>query len=86
MDILSQEYAIKMTLKEERELGKKEGKKEGLKEGMQKGIEKGKREGKKEGKKESAINIAKNLLSMDLDIETIIKATGLDRKTLNSLL
>ena len=39
-----------------------------------------KAEGLLEGKQEEKIEIAKNLISMDMNIETIIKATGLSEK------
>lgn len=40
--------------------------------------EKGRKEGRAEGEREKSIIIAKNLLSMGMDILTVVKATGLD--------
>jgi predicted transposase/invertase (TIGR01784 family) len=54
---------------------------EGLKEGHEKGLEKGRSEGREEGRSEGEINakleIAKNMRSQGMDIETIIILTGL---------
>lgn len=55
--------------------------KEGFEEGIEKGIEKG----KAEGEKEKAIEIAMNLLKMNLSIEAICEATGLTEKEINKL-
>jgi len=46
-------------------------------EGLQEGIEKGKLEGKIEGEKQKAIEIAKNLMKLNLSLSDISKATGL---------
>lgn len=43
-------------------------------------------DGKKEGKKETLISIAKNLLNMNLSIKDIMKATGLKKKDIMSLM
>ena len=45
----------------------------------------GKKDGKVEGKHEEKISIAKKLLNLNLDIETIIKATGLTESEIKSL-
>ena len=42
-------------------------------------------EGKAEGKAEEKIDIAKNLLSQNVDINTISKATGLSVEKINEL-
>jgi len=44
----------------------------------------GREEGLKQGHKEEKIEIAKNMLTMDLDIETISKATGLASEEIES--
>jgi predicted transposase/invertase (TIGR01784 family) len=51
----------------------------------EKGMKKGKIEGKKEGKEEGTIEVAKNLLSLGMDAEFVMKATGLDLPTIRSL-
>ncbi|MBF0225139.1 MAG: Rpn family recombination-promoting nuclease/putative transposase [Desulfobacterales bacterium] len=53
----------------------------GMKAGMKAGIEKGLKEGEIKGVKDTA----KKLLSLGIDVETIIKATGLDEKTINDI-
>lgn len=55
---------ISKTLKETFEKTREEG----IEEGIEKGIEKGK------------IEVAKNLLSMGMDVLTVIKATGLSKE------
>ena len=57
------------------------GKKEGIEEGEKIGLEKGKIEGLKEGK----IEIANNMLTLNIDINTISKATGLSVEEINKL-
>lgn len=53
-----------------------------LKEEREEGIQ----EGRKEGRKEAERNLVKNLVSMNFDMDTIIKATGLDKETIESLI
>ncbi|WP_254450610.1 Rpn family recombination-promoting nuclease/putative transposase [Cohnella herbarum] len=54
---------------------------EGIEIGEQKGIQQGKRDGRIEGKQE----IARNMFAIGLDIETIMKLTGLTIEELNKL-
>ena len=49
-----------------------------LNEAERKGIKKGREEGRKEGEKNKAIEIAKSLIKLGLDKESIAKSTGLD--------
>ncbi len=56
-----------------------------LEESMEKGLEKGRAEGRAEGEKEKAMSIAKNLLALDLPMETIAKATGLSEQEIDKL-
>ena len=60
-------------LREAREIGLEQGIKEGIKEGKKEGKE----QGIKEGSNKEKINIAKNLLKLNLSIENISKSTGL---------
>jgi predicted transposase/invertase (TIGR01784 family) len=53
--------------------------------GELKGHTKGKIEGKIEGKKEGKIEVAKNLLANGIDIEIIIKSTGLTKEKIEKL-
>jgi predicted transposase/invertase (TIGR01784 family) len=57
--------------------GRRKGREEGIEVGRVEGIEAGKVEGKKE--------TAKNLLSMGLDIDKIVKATGLKKEIVETL-
>lgn len=75
--ISADEMARNTELALEREKAKEEGKNEGIEKGMKKGIEKGIKKGKKE--------TAKNLLSMNISIEDISKATGLSIKEIELL-
>ena len=52
----------------------------------EKGIKIGKEIGKKEGEKNKAIEVAKNLLESGIDINIIIKSTGLKRSEIEELL
>ncbi|MCM3173876.1 hypothetical protein [Paenibacillus sp. MER 99-2] len=58
---------------------------EGLKKGMEEGIKEGIKEGLKEGEAESKRRIAQNMLSMGLDQDTIMKATGLTSAELKEI-
>ena len=49
-----------------------------LNEAERKGIKKGREEGRKEGEQNKAIEIAKSLIKLGLDKESIAKSTGLD--------
>lgn len=49
--------------------------------GMKKGIEKG----REEGKEEERVAVAKNLLSLGMDDDFVIQATGLDKKCIRTL-
>ena len=59
------------------EIGIEKGMKEGMKEGIQRGIEKGIEKGIMEGSQKEKIEIAKKMLELKIDKETIAKATGL---------
>ena len=64
-----------MTILEERELrGIEKGIEKGIEEGIEKGIEKGK------------IEVARNLLSLGLDIDKIVKATGVSEEDIKKML
>jgi predicted transposase/invertase (TIGR01784 family) len=53
--------------------------------GIEIGREEGREEGRSEGERVKAIEIAKNLLSMNLDVDVIIKATGLTKDEIEGL-
>jgi len=64
---------------------KNEGLAEGRAEGLAEGIEQGLAQGKEKGEKLKALEIAKNLLTTGLDIETIAKATALTPAEIENL-
>ena len=53
--------------------------------GMEKGLEKGIKKGMEKGKKQERETVAKNMLSLGIDDELIIKATGLDQLIIDKL-
>ena len=65
-----------MGLEEGKAMGIEEGKTMGIEEGKTMGIEEGKTMGIQEGKDLRNLEVAKNLLDMDIPIPAIIKATG----------
>ena len=79
------DYAIEKGQKEGFDKGMKDGLEQGLKEGIEKGIEKGIEQGIErgiergieQGIKQEKINAAKNMLKLDIEIEKIVKVTGL---------
>ena len=54
--------------------------------GMQKGMQKGIKEGMQKGEKKKALEIAKSMMDMGLDKETISKTTGLDLYEIEKLI
>ena len=73
-------------LNEAERKGLKKGRQEGIKEGLQKGIQEGLQKGIQEGEKSKAIEIAKSLINIGLDKETISKSTGLDLNEIEKLM
>ena len=71
------EEATKKALTEGRAKGRAEGKAEGIAEGIA--------EGRAEGKAEGMLEVAKNLLSMDIPILQIMQATGLTQEQIKGL-
>ena len=63
----------------------KEGKEEARKEGLAEGRAEGRKEGRKEGKKEANLEIAKNLLDINMSIDNISKVTGLSKEEILAL-
>ena len=53
--------------------------------GYDKGYDSGYDSGTLEGKKQRSIEIAKKLKSMDIDIQTIVKSTGLTKEEIEKL-
>ena len=76
------EYYIRMAQRE----GREEGRLEGIKEGEKAGRKEGKKEGKLIGAMQSKIEIAKQMLKENFDIESIIRITKLDRRKVEDLI
>ena len=68
------------------EIGIEKGMKEGMKEGIQRGIEKGIEKGIMEGSQKEKIEIAKKMLDLKIDKETIAEATGLTEQEIEKIL
>ena len=63
----------------------KETEEKAMAKGFEKGIEKGIVKGIEKGRKEGIINTAKNLITMNIPIENIAKATGLTQEEIAKL-
>ena len=57
-------------------------KKKGIKEGLEEGRKEGKEEGRKEGRKEGIMSVAKKMLEEKVDLDFIIRITGLTKEQL----
>ena len=66
-----------------------EAKNEGISEGLEKGIIQGREEGISEGvskgERAKSIDIARNMINMNIDLETISKATGLSIEEIQNI-
>ena len=67
------------------EKGRAEGLEKGRAEGIAEGLEKGRTEGIVEGEKMKSIAIAKKMMAMGLDDDTVMQATGLTASDLTEL-
>ena len=72
-----EERGEKRGMKKGREEGRAEGREEGIEIGMEKGMKKGREEGRAE-KMEALRRTAKYLLSLNMPVDQIVQATGLD--------
>ena len=77
--------AIRTAEKKKFAEGRAEGMAEGMEKGMAEGMEKGMVKGKAEGEKEAKENIAANLLSLGVSVETIVQASGLSEEEIENL-
>ena len=68
------------------EKGLEVGIEKGMKEGIQRGIEKGIEKGIMEGSQKEKIEIAKKMLELKIDKETIAEATGLTEQEIEKIL
>ena len=83
--ISERKEAIEYGLNEGFEKGMKQGLEQGKKQGMKQGLELGKKQGIEHGKKEEKLKIAKNMLNDNIDVDTIIKYTGLSKEEIQKL-
>ena len=65
--------------------GMQKGRQEGMQEGIQKGMQKGRQEGIREGASEALHNLARNMLTEGLAVETIMRITGLSEQDVQTL-
>ena len=61
------------------------GMKQGMKQGIKKGIAEGLAQGEAKGRAEEKVEIARNLKSLGVQVEAIIKSTGLSASEIESL-
>jgi predicted transposase/invertase (TIGR01784 family) len=67
------------------EKGIEQGIQKGIEQGIEKGIEKGKEKGLLLGKAEGVLEVAKNMIQLNISVEQISKATGLSVDEINKL-
>ena len=65
--------------------GVEQGLEKGIEQGLEKGIEQGLEQGKAEGIEQEKIQIAKNLLNSNVDLQTICLSTGLNKEQIEEL-
>ena len=76
---------VKNCIDSAEEKGRAEGREEGRAEGRAEGLAEGLAKGQAEGEHTKAIEIAKQLLAMNLPLESITKATGLSEQDLATI-
>ena len=64
---------------------KQEGLAEGMEKGMELGMEKGMKKGMAKGMNQKALDIARNMLADDVDINLIMKYSGLTQEQIEKL-
>ena len=79
------DYARKVAIAEGKAQGMAQGLAEGKAQGMAQGLAEGKAQGMAQGMAQEKLQIAKNMLAMGLDTETISKATGLSVDEIDNL-
>ncbi len=72
-------------LKTAEKKGMQKGMQKGIEQGIEKGIKQGIEKGKKEGEKKAKLDVAKNLLKADVDIDTIVISTNLTKADIINL-
>ena len=77
--------SIDTALEQGREQGRAEGRAEGIEQGLKQGLKQGRAEGIEQGLKTGKVEIAKNMLSLGMDMDLIVKTTGLTKSEIESL-
>ncbi len=77
--------SLDTALEQGREQGRKEGWEEGYKEGQAEGLAKGLAKGMAKGREEGITDVAKKMLDAGMDIDTIVKMTGLSQNDIEKL-
>lgn len=80
------DYAIEKGMEKGMEKGIEKGIEKGLAQGRAEGLKEGLKKGMEKGEKKGRYDIARNLLSMGLSVESIMQATGLSRDEITSLM
>lgn len=68
------------------DIGKAEGLQEGRDEGLKEGLERGHTEGRREGIQEGRLEVAKNLLALNMPLEQIVFVSGLTEDQVRELM
>ena len=69
-----------------REEGRNEGLERGLEKGMERGMERGMEKGMELGAKNRALEVARKLIKMNLNLDQIVESTGLSKKEIAKLI
>ena len=68
------------------EILREEGRNEGLECGLEKGMERGMEKGMELGAKNRALEVARKLIKMNLNLDQIVETTGLSKKEIAKLI
>ena len=85
LDIYDAEVIKQMEMQDMKRQGLSEGYDAGRNDGYDAGIEQGIEQGIETGERNKQLEIAKNMLNKNIDIETIISCTGLTKEEINNL-
>ena len=83
--LMMTEYEKKELYQYDKQISLEDKRREGIKEGIKKGKLEGIKEGKLEGERDKSISIAKTLKQMNMDDDSISKATGLSIEEIRKL-
>ena len=83
--LMMTEYEKKELYQYDKQISLEDKRREGMREGRREGRLEGIKEGKLEGERDKSISIAKTLKQMNMDSESISKATGLSLEEIEKL-